>query len=128
MKAGSKFCSVCGSVAVGAGQVGSPTTMTSQPTYQTTVPQVPAFTPTSPFQPGPVQRTNGLAIASICLSCTCFCGPAGLITGIIALSQINKNIDQKGKELAIAGIIVGSLGTLYWTFWLFSSLFVNSYY
>jgi hypothetical protein len=118
MKVGSKFCGVCGSVPVGTGQVSNPTIPPSQPIYPPTTPSIPAFTPTPTFNPGLVQRTNGLAIASICLSCTCVCSPGGLIAGIIALNQINKNVDQKGKELAIAGIVVGSLGIV----WLFFNL------
>lgn len=52
---------------------------------------------------------NQLAIASI-ISSFC-CSPAGLITGIIGLQQINKsNGLQKGKELAIIGIVISSLG------------------
>jgi hypothetical protein len=113
MKVGAKFCSVCGSVQVGAGTaVNQP----PRPVYTPTVTSNPPIAPTPNFNPGSVQRTNGLAIASICLSCTCLCSPGGLVAGIVALNQINKNADQKGKELAIAGIVVGSLGIVWLIF------------
>ena len=51
--------------------------------------------------------TNGLAIASLVLAF--FCGIAGLICGIIALSQISKNPQQKGRGLAIAGVTISAI-------------------
>ena len=65
-------------------------------------------------RPGNVQMTPGvpyntLAIVSI-ISSFC-CSPVGLITGIIGLNQIGKsNGAQKGKELAIIGIVISALG------------------
>ena len=62
-------------------------------------------------------QNNTLAIISVVSSFLgCFCAPVigsltGIITGFIALSQINaSNGGQKGRELAIGGIAVGFLG------------------
>lgn len=69
----------------------------------------------SPFgQPGGYPqpaRTNGLAIAGFVLSF--FISLVGLILSIIALNQINRsNGTQKGKGLAIAGIVISALSML----------------
>lgn len=56
--------------------------------------------------------TNGLAIAAII--CGFLVGPLGLIFGLIALSQIrNSGGTQKGKGLAITGVVLGALSVLY---------------
>jgi hypothetical protein len=50
------------------------------------------------------KKTNTLAIVGFILS---FVVPlAGLVLGIIALTQINKNPDEGGKGLAIAAIVI----------------------
>jgi hypothetical protein len=63
--------------------------------------------------PGPLQtegRTNVTAIIALILG---FVVPiAGVIAGFIALGQI-KRTAEKGRGLAIGGIIVGALGTLF---------------
>jgi len=60
---------------------------------------------------------NTLAIISLVSSLVgCLCLPAigsltGIITGFVALSQINaSNGGQKGRELAIGGIVISFLG------------------
>jgi len=55
------------------------------------------------------QKTNTLAIVSLVTSF--LCAPAGLITGIIALNQIGRT-GEKGRGLAIAGIVISVLGFL----------------
>jgi len=63
-----------------------------------------------PQMQGQAATTNVLAIVSLVTSLLC-CSPAGLITGFIGLQQINQsNGTQKGKELAIIGIVIGALG------------------
>jgi hypothetical protein len=78
-----------------------------------------------PFPPAPApQNTNKLAIISLIVAAApvilifipyvnCiafFCPLAGIVLGIIALTQISKTGGvQGGKGLAIAGIIVGGL-------------------
>ncbi len=55
--------------------------------------------------------TNTLAIVSLVTSLIC-CAPVAFITGIIGLQQVKaSNGAQKGKELAIIGIVLGALGT-----------------
>ena len=49
------------------------------------------------------RKTNTCAIVGFILSF--FCGLAGLIVSIVALSQIKKT-GEKGKGLAIAGIVI----------------------
>jgi hypothetical protein len=54
-------------------------------------------------------RTNGWAIAGFVTSF--FIGPLGLIFSIIALGQIKRN-GGRGYGLAIAGLVLGIIGTL----------------
>jgi hypothetical protein len=74
-------------------------------------------TVSAPFHPGfaPVPSTNGMAVASLVLSCvgivpfffgiTCI---LGIIFGFVARSQIRDSpTPQQGRGLALAGIIVG---------------------
>lgn len=83
--------------------------------------QPPGYTPQPPYgqqpygqspygQPAytPRPKTNGLAIAGFI--CAFLISLVGLILSIIALVQINNsNGMQKGKGLAIAGIIIAVL-------------------
>ena len=92
-------------------------------------PVPPGPVPPGPVPPGPVppapmlsyDRTpmpgaNGLAIAALC------CGLVGLfpiaaivavVLGIVALSQLQRRI-QRGRGMAIAGIVLGSLWVVGW--------------
>lgn len=64
----------------------------------------------------PPSGTNGMAIASLVTSgagfllCTLAC-PVGAILGHVALGRI-KQTGQDGRGLALAGIIIGWLGTV----------------
>jgi len=65
-------------------------------------------------------RWNGLAIAGFILSF--FISLVGLILSIIALNQINKSGGmQKGKGLALAGIIISALSIIVSLLLIFSS-------
>ncbi len=75
------------------------------------------------YQPGysaygyvPAARTNGLAIASLVCSLLWMFGLGGvlaIIFGFVARSQIKRSGDgQRGKGLALAGIIIGFAGVL----------------
>lgn len=76
-----------------------------------------AYSSPYPDQPG----TNSMATASlVCsivaipLSLLCFgfaMSVVGIVLGIIALNQVS-GTQQKGKEMAIAGIVVGVLGII----------------
>ena len=64
----------------------------------------------APSQPKP--QMSGLAIASLILSClTVFLGPFGCLPGIVcghlARKQIRQHPDIRGREFALAGLIVG---------------------
>ncbi len=74
--------------------------------------------------PGPPEgKTNALAVVSLILgiltvpSCCCSFlsaapGLAGIIFGAVALSQISSDPTQKGKGMAIAGIILSIIGII----------------
>jgi uncharacterized membrane protein len=60
----------------------------------------------------PVTSTNGLAIASLVLGILWLFwlgSLVGLILGLVALKQI-KNRNQRGRGIAIAGVVLGILG------------------
>lgn len=60
----------------------------------------------------PAGGTNGMAIASLVTSLLGF-GLVGLILGIIANNQIKASLGrQSGSGMAVAGIIIGCLGTV----------------
>ncbi len=59
---------------------------------------------TPPLPEKSSQKTSVLAILSLIFAFLFF--PLGLILGIIALSEIKKNPNLKGKGIAIAGIII----------------------
>ncbi len=61
---------------------------------------------TPPLPEKSSQKTSILAILSLILAF--IFTPAGLILGIIALSEIKKNPSIKGRGLAIAGVIISS--------------------
>jgi uncharacterized membrane protein YvbJ len=88
---GNKICSKCGAALT---DTASPTATpgTTQPTLVT-------------------QRTSGMAIASLVLGILGFFltlpSIFAIIFGGIALSQIGKNPELKGKGLAIAGLVLG---------------------
>jgi uncharacterized membrane protein YgcG len=56
--------------------------------------------------------TNGLAIASLTVSIAAFCLPVvAAVLGIFGLRQIRRN-GQRGRGLAIAGIVINSVATV----------------
>jgi hypothetical protein len=58
---------------------------------------------------GPV-KTNGFAIAALVLGILGFCSPLAIIFGAIATGRIKRAAGrEKGRGLAIAGIVLGSL-------------------
>jgi len=59
-------------------------------------------------QQGSGQKTNVMAILSLAFAFVF--APLGLVFGIIALVQLEKNPNEKGKGLAIAGLIISILG------------------
>ena len=100
---GAAFCSACGTSATGA-QVGGPS-------------GAPAGGPVPGQYFPPPPKTNGLAVASLVLSLLCL-SPLALILGIVSLNQITKsNNTEGGKGLAIAGVVIGGLGSLGWLSW-----------
>jgi hypothetical protein len=73
----------------------------------------------APFQGGGVQTMNTLAIVSLVLGILC-CMPfsiGAIITGAIAIKQIDNNPMEKGKGLAVAGIVLGSLAIVVNLLW-----------
>ena len=69
---------------------------------------------TAPFPP-PQPPVNGFAIAALVLGILCFLPLIGLILGLIALAQIKKK-GERGKGMAIAGMILSGIGTAFLVF------------
>lgn len=65
-------------------------------------------------EPAPPRlKTSRLAIASLVSAVTCVGAPVGLILGIAAIMQIDRNRDRfSGMGLAVAGAVVGGFATL----------------
>ena len=95
-----------------------------QPPGYTPPQQPPGYTPQPPYGQQPYgqppygqppyrqAKMNTLALVGFILSF--FISFVGLILCIIGLSQINSaNGTQTGKGLAIAGIIIGAIGTVF---------------
>jgi len=77
-----------------------------------TYPQQPGYWPQGGYPAS--QSTNGLAIASLVLGLfwVFWIGSVlGLVFGLIALGQIKRN-NQKGRPLAITGIVLGGIGVV----------------
>jgi uncharacterized protein DUF4190 len=76
--------------------------------YQSYPPQPPSYPPPAG------SRTNGLAVASLVLGIVWLCGVGSilaLIFGFVALGRI-KRTGEGGRGLAIAGIVLGSIGAV----------------
>ena len=89
-----------------------------------------SYPPQQPYVPQSPKKTNTLALVGFILSvvfgllslmCLPFFGPISLGLSIAGLVQVNKNPNQGGKGLAIAGIVISSL-SIVWMF--FGLLFV----
>jgi hypothetical protein len=111
----------------------APPTIVLDQARQTNPTQWPSTPPQQSWQPAPMQQQFGgfqqlaaspsqtLAVVSLglgvgsltlgwCCSLGLLLGPAAMISGFIALSQIKKDPDRyTGRGLAIAGIICGSI-------------------
>ncbi|MCR6493056.1 DUF4190 domain-containing protein [Cellulomonas sp. P24] len=94
-----------------------------QPAYgqQYAAPQYTSYPQSGTYAPGAQwaqpQKTNGMAIAALVLGLAGIvtagaAGILGLIFGIIGMRQISRTGDA-GKGMAIAGIVLGSLGILF---------------
>jgi len=92
-----------------------PTAYPQQAAPPTAYPQQAAYPQPGYGAPGappqPTNPTNTMAI--VALICGIVLAPVGIVLGIIALSQIKKT-KQGGRGLALAGVIIGALGTLIW--------------
>jgi len=71
-------------------------------------------------QAGGAQRTSGLAVASLVLSCIAFvfagpiCSVPGVICGHLARSECRRDARVGGGELALAGLVVGYINIALW--------------
>jgi hypothetical protein len=74
-----------------------------------------SYPPQPPSYPPPAgSRTNGLAVASLVLGIVWLCGVGSilaLVFGFMALSRI-KRTGEGGRGMAIAGIVLGSIGAI----------------
>jgi hypothetical protein len=95
-------------------------TVSELPEFAALLPTVAPFAagaPTSIAMAPPTAKSNQLALWAmitgiISLLCCQILGPVSLILGIVALSQIKHNPQQKGSGFAIAGIVLGILSLL----------------
>lgn len=92
--------------------------VSSIPEFAAVLAQLAPMAPTAQFTQAPGQNTMavaGVIFSSLGLFC-CLCGPLfavlGIVFSIVALSQIKSTPGQRGRELAIAGIVLGGLGLL----------------
>ena len=96
---GYAFCEKCGTPVNNAAPQPAPA---GQPAYN------------QPYGPAPVQEPgNGMATAGfVSFLCCSALSPVGLILSIVGMTKA-KSVGGKGKGLAIAGIILGALGILW---------------
>jgi hypothetical protein len=72
--------------------------------------------PGQPGQPGATSGRNGLAIAALCCGLAAFIplvGVVAIVLGVVALNQLRRGF-QRGRGMAITGIVLGALGALAW--------------
>lgn len=88
-------------------------------TFQKEYHQSPIFSPNSkekekrePKETDPEQKTDAWAIIGLVLGLIPTVSLLGVIIGFFSLRRIKKNPKLKGRELAIGGIIVGSIYSL----------------
>ncbi|MGW3988145.1 DUF4190 domain-containing protein [Streptomyces sp. NPDC004830] len=81
----------------------------------------PADASPAPLAPPPHGRphgtpvsVNGLAVAALVLGLLCFLPVAGLVLGLVALSQIRRT-GQSGRGMAITGVVLSTAGAVLWT-------------
>lgn len=80
---------------------------------------MPLLPPTHPpygADPGRPLGTHGLAIAALCCGLAAFVPLVGIVAvvlGVIALNQLRAGF-QRGRGLAVTGIVLGAVGTLGW--------------
>ncbi|MFD9690234.1 DUF4190 domain-containing protein [Kitasatospora sp. NPDC001309] len=63
-----------------------------------------------PYAPRPEPRTNGFAVGSLATALSLL-SPVALVFGILALVQI-KRTGQRGRGMAVTGLVLGVAGTL----------------
>lgn len=84
--------------------------------------------PSSPVSRSHETSTNTLAIVSLVSGLACcvpFANLAAIITGAIALNQIGTT-NEKGKEMAIGGIVLGALACFGSAIWLVMTLLAGA--
>jgi Domain of unknown function (DUF4190)/Septum formation len=73
--------------------------------------------PTGPTVAAVPTGRNGLAVAALCCGIAGFIplvGVIAIVLGVVALHQLRAGF-QRGRGMAIAGIVLGALTTLFWT-------------
>ncbi|MEU4115035.1 DUF4190 domain-containing protein [Kitasatospora sp. NPDC028055] len=64
----------------------------------------------NPYAPRPEPRSNGFAVGSLATALSLL-SPVALVLGILALVQI-KRTGQRGRGMAVTGLVLGTVGTL----------------
>jgi hypothetical protein len=76
-----------------------------------------AVSPSHPVPPAVPTGRNGLAIAALCCGIAGFIplvGVIAIVLGVVALHQLRAGF-QRGRGMAVTGIVLGALTTLLWT-------------
>jgi ribosomal protein L37E len=131
-----QFCASCGAPFGNSPSTSQQNWVTPAPTqnWGTPAPQQNWAMPGQPYQAQgqylSVPKTNTFALVGFILSLTYCFSFIGLALSIVGLVQINKDpVNQKGKGLAVAGIILGALGIIAGAFFGFvGALFSEDFY
>lgn len=124
-----KYCTNCGSEVKESDSFcvscGTPIARTSEPVKpessadslfgfddqpKTTNSETYTYNSNQPQNTAEPQKTNSMCLAGFILSF--FFSFIGLIVSCVGLSQLKKNPNEKGRGFAVAGIVIGILGTI----------------
>ena len=111
----SKFCQSCGT------SLTEPVEVADTPSPPAAISPFPAST-TIPQPVTTVQRTSGMAVASLVLGIASFplyflaiiTGPLAIIFGAVSIGQINREPELGGKGMAMAGLVLGIVTIVLW--------------
>ena len=94
--------------------------LTEFPEFQSALSMAAPVSPSAAQPAFPSSSQNGMAVAGlvfsalaiVCCPCSTPLGVLGITFSIIALVQLKQNPAQRGRELAVAGIVIGAVSLL----------------
>lgn len=89
---------------------------------KSTVSETNTYNSSQPQNTAETQKTNSMCLAGFILSF--FFSFIGFIVSCVGLSQLKKNPNEKGRGFAVAGIVIGIIGTVIYLI-TFAVRFVN---